>query len=151
MHEIRAQYAWNIRAICIKNYCILHTMSTDEAAYFAFKFSSICTKNLPNMHAKFDLKCINFKRILQSRKTVGEQCWRICHIKEPLIRKCVRPCPIAPPWIISIFIGVIIITYPPWWGTPRSPPGHIAEYKWGSVVLIRCHVEGHHDDSTCRL
>ena len=46
-------------------------MSTDEAAYFAFKFSSICTKNLPNMHAKFDLKCINFKCILRSRKTIG--------------------------------------------------------------------------------
>src|SRR6266702_5527676 len=71
MREIYVQYACNIRAICIKNYCILHTKSTDEAAYFAFKFSSICTKNLPNMHAKFDLKCINFKCILQSRKTVG--------------------------------------------------------------------------------
>ena len=67
------QYAWNIRAICIKNYCILHTKSTDKAAYFTFKFSSIYTKNLPNIHAKFDLKCINFRCILQSVKTVGNR------------------------------------------------------------------------------
>ena len=44
---------------------------TDKIVYFAFKFSSIYTKNLPNMHAKFDLKSINFRCILQSVKTVG--------------------------------------------------------------------------------
>ena len=45
--------------------------STDETLHFAVKFSSIYTKNLPNMQAKLDPKCINFRCILQSVKTVG--------------------------------------------------------------------------------
>ena len=64
--------------MCIKNYCILHTKSTDEAALFAFKFGSIYTKKLPNMHAKLDPKCINFRCILQSVKTVGLELYYYC-------------------------------------------------------------------------
>ena len=64
MREIYVQYVLKATAIYIKNYRILYTKSTDKAAYFAFKFGSMCIKNLPNMHAKFDLKCINFKCIL---------------------------------------------------------------------------------------
>src|SRR6266705_2844036 len=55
----------------IKNHCILHIKSTDKAALFAFKFGSIYTKKLPNIHTKLDPKCINFRYILQSVKTVG--------------------------------------------------------------------------------
>ena len=61
--------------IYIKNHCILHTKSIDKSIdktlYFILKFSSIYTKNLPNMQAKLNLKCINFRCILQSVKTVG--------------------------------------------------------------------------------
>ena len=61
--------------IYIKNHCILHTKSIDKSIdktlYFILKFSSIYTKTLPNMQAKLNLKCINFRCILQSVKTVG--------------------------------------------------------------------------------
>ena len=43
----------------------------DKTALFAFKFSSIYIKNLPNIYAKFGLKCDNFKYILRGGKTVG--------------------------------------------------------------------------------
>ena len=43
----------------------------DKTALFAFKFSSIYIKNLPNIYVKFGSKCVDFKCILRSGKTIG--------------------------------------------------------------------------------